>query len=68
MNKTVWKAPRHVKARTPEMLTRAMVENNLRQQIEFNYFNIGKQDDEWFAWYLADVSDLVRVTTEDLDG
>lgn len=68
MNKTVWKAPRHVKARTPELLTRAMVENNLRQKIEFNYFQIGKADNEWYAWYLADVSDLVRIDVSDMDG
>ena len=56
----VHKVPRFVKARTPEMLIRQMIRNNQRSGIEFKYFDIQKQDGSWFAWYLADVSEIKK--------
>jgi hypothetical protein len=67
-SKMQYKAPRHVKASSPEELTRAMVRNNILNGIEYNYFSIGQQGSSWFAWYLADVTDLIRVRITDQDG
>lgn len=66
--KTVYKAPRYVKAANPDALIVAMVRNNFANGIEYHYFNIGKQDESWYAWFLADVGDLLTMRISDADG
>jgi len=58
-------APKYVKAPDPDSLVIAMIRNNLKNSIEYKYYDIGLQGSEWFAWYLADVSNLIKIRTSD---
>lgn len=63
-----WSAPKFVRAGDPDELVREMIRNNLKNQIEYSYYNIGYQNGNWYAWYIADVSEMIRIRIEDLDG
>jgi len=52
--KQILRIPLHVKASSPEELSKKCLENNLRYQLEFHYFHIHKEGSTWFAWYYVD--------------
>lgn len=59
--KTQHMSPKFVRGSSPEDLMKAMIRNNLTNAYEYSYFDIGMQGKEWFAWYLADVSNLIKI-------
>ena len=48
--------PMFVKGKTPDELILAMLDNNLKFQKQFQYFDIQKQDGFWIAWFLDDIT------------
>lgn len=48
--------PHYVKARTPEGLKRAMLQNNLKFKAYCNYSNIQFVDGNWYAWFTVDLN------------
>ena len=47
----MFRIPQFLEARTRELLVRAMLFNNLKHGMEFNYFDIQKDGRSWVAWY-----------------
>lgn len=54
--KLIMRIPVSIEANSRDELSRACLENNLRHQLEFEYFQIVKDGTKWVAWYYADVS------------
>ena len=51
------RAPRFIKAGSATALSRSMLINNLKYGREFKYFDIQKQGNAWFAWFVFDYFD-----------
>jgi hypothetical protein len=47
--------PHFIKARTPEALKRAMLDNNVRLKAFVGYFSIQFVNGYWYAWYTIDI-------------
>jgi len=47
----VFRIPQFLEARTKQRLVRAMLLNNLKHSMEFNYFGIQKDNGKWIVWY-----------------
>lgn len=62
--KQITRVPIALKAPTPEELSVLCLENNLRFQTEFEYFQIMKEGREWIAWYYADVEKYPLLNNE----
>jgi excinuclease UvrABC nuclease subunit len=53
--KQITRIPLSVRAKTPEELSIACLENNLKYETEFHYFQIMKEGKEWIAWFYAEL-------------
>lgn len=51
--------PHYVKARTPDALIKAMLQNNMRLKAYVNYFDIQFVNGSWYAWYLIDYTKVL---------
>lgn len=49
--------PDFLKARSPEGLRRLMLERNLKDGKQYNYFSIQQSNGYWFAWFYVDLTD-----------
>ena len=54
MSGELFKVPLFVKANSRQNLIRAMVVNNQKHGVAFNYFQITKEGKDYVAWYLGD--------------
>ena len=54
--KQILRVPLYIKAKTADELSLKCLENNLKYQAEFEYFQITKIGNEWFAWFYADLN------------
>ena len=52
--KQILRIPLHLKASSPEELSKKCLANNMKHKMEFHYFQIHKVGSEWFAWYYVD--------------
>ena len=55
MDSTLFHVPVAIKAKTDKALSEAMLKNQVSKHMYIRYFNIGFQNGEWVAWYLADM-------------
>lgn len=55
--------PNYVRGRSPEGLRRAMLQNNLKRGMEYNY-QIVHDGKEWFAWYREEVASAELLMNE----
>lgn len=53
--KQITRIPVSISAKTRQDLTLLCLNNNLKHQTEFHYFQIIKDGKEWVAWYYADI-------------
>ena len=60
MPANLFKIPRFLKAKDPEALSKAMLQNNISKQTEFEYYSILFVKDTWYAWYYEDIEREVR--------
>lgn len=74
-NANVFRVPQFLRAPTPEGLVRLMLLNNIKNGIEFRYFDIQKDQRGWIAWFNVEVDKNALVkeamdknTGEKLDG
>ena len=49
--------PLSIRAKTAEALTIAMLNNNLKYNKTFHYFDIQKDGTGWIAWYMQDLTE-----------
>ena len=56
--------PHYVKAKTPDLLIKALLRENARFGICFKYFDIQSQGGYWYAWYLRDATTSVKQQLE----
>lgn len=47
--------PHYVSASDPKGLMREMYKNNLKHGCEFQYFDISKSGNAWYAWYYQSI-------------
>lgn len=47
--------PHFVKAKTPEQLIKKMSFLSMKRGTHIPYFDIQKQDGQWFAWYMTEI-------------
>jgi hypothetical protein len=58
--------PLYIKAKTEDDLVKRMIENNVKYKMTFKYFDIRKNGQNWYAWYLGDATGMIR--REVVDG
>jgi hypothetical protein len=58
--------PQFVKARTPEQLIRKMAATSARRGTHIPYFDIQKEDGQWYAWYNTELK--LNLNKGDNDG
>jgi len=56
----MYQVPIHVTARTPEELTLAMLQLNLKDGVKNSFFDIQRNGKEWIAWYYKDIGRMVK--------
>ena len=69
MNNQLNVIPHYLKASNPDELRQAMLAAQHESGITFNFFDIGKQGKDWFAWYLKDATlEIKKSVSRDLKG
>lgn len=61
-SKQITRIPLSLRAKSPEELSLACLENNLQYGAEFHYFQIIKDGREWVAWYYAELDKYPLLT------
>jgi hypothetical protein len=62
--KKILRVPLSLTAKSADELTRKCLENNIKYNTEFEYFQINKVGNEWVAWFYADVSKFPFIRKE----
>lgn len=58
--------PHFIKARTPEQLVKKMLSTATRRGTHVPFFDIQRQDGNWYAWYNTEYkTNLIRTEHED---
>ena len=52
--------PHYLKARSPEGLRRAMLKNNVKWGMIFNYYQIIFDGKDWWAWFQLDAVESLQ--------
>lgn len=50
----ITRVPKFIKAKTPDKLRELMLATNIKYGAELKYTDIGYQDGNWYAWFIAD--------------
>jgi adenosine deaminase len=66
MNKNIYRVKLFLTADTAEQLVKKQVENNLLHLKEFEYTDINKVGNKWYAWYGLDIKTLTQKKDESI--
>lgn len=50
---SILRTPNYIRANTPEELRKAMLRNNIDNQTEHHYFDVGRDGRLWIVWYMT---------------
>lgn len=53
--------PHYVKAKTPDLLIKAMLANNMKLKAYVKYHDIVFANGYWFAWFTVDIEQMMRL-------
>ncbi len=59
------KTPRFIKAKTPKMLERLMLKNNLNRK-SWHQYQIVFDGKDWYGWYYVDLSGVYNLEINEL--
>lgn len=53
--------PHFISAQSPQALRVKLLENNLRDKMEYQYFSIGFDGKNWVAWFYKEASEKPKL-------
>jgi hypothetical protein len=59
--KNLFRVKISIEGATPQELSKAMISNNLKYNMEFDYTDVSKPGTKWIAWFYAPVDRLSKM-------